>query len=42
MPSIAAERAYAGKDMLALRGTIAAPLPAHVREASRLRSTSTR
>jgi aspartate/methionine/tyrosine aminotransferase len=33
MPSIAAERTYAGKDMLALRETIAAPLPAHVRAA---------
>jgi len=33
MPSIAAERALAGKDMLPLRGTIAAPLPHHVREA---------
>jgi aspartate/methionine/tyrosine aminotransferase len=33
MPSLAAERALAGKDMLPLRGTIAAPLPHHVREA---------
>jgi len=33
MPSIAAERALAGKDMLPLKGTIAAPLPPHVREA---------
>ena len=33
MPSIAAERARAGKDMLPLQGTIAAPLPQHVREA---------
>ena len=32
-PSIAAERALAGRDMLPLRGTIAAPLPPHVREA---------
>jgi len=33
MPSIALERAVAGKDMLPLKGTIAAPLPPHVREA---------
>lgn len=34
MPSIAAERALAGRaDMLPLKGTIAAPLPSHVREA---------
>jgi aspartate/methionine/tyrosine aminotransferase len=33
MPSIAVERALAGRDMLPLRGTIAAPLPSHVREA---------
>ena len=33
MPSIAAEREVAGKDMLPLRGTVAAPLPPHVREA---------
>ena len=34
MPSIAAERALAGRtDMLPLKGTIAAPLPPHVREA---------
>ena len=36
MPSIAAERALAGavvKDMLPLKGTIAAPMPPHVREA---------
>jgi aspartate/methionine/tyrosine aminotransferase len=33
MPSIAVERALAGKDMLPLKGTIAAPLPQHVREA---------
>jgi aspartate/methionine/tyrosine aminotransferase len=35
MPSIAAERALAGRDMLPLRGTLAAPLPPHVREAVR-------
>jgi aspartate/methionine/tyrosine aminotransferase len=35
MPSLAAERALAGQDMLPLRGTIAAPLPPHVREAVR-------
>ena len=35
MPSIAAERALAGTDVLPLRGTIAAPLPPHVREAVR-------
>ena len=33
MPSIAAERALAGRDMLPLKGTVAAPLPSHVREA---------
>ncbi len=33
MPSIAAERALAGRDVLPLKGTLAAPLPAHVREA---------
>ena len=33
MPSIAVERALAGRDMLPLKGTIAAPLPPHVREA---------
>ncbi len=33
MPSIAAERALAGRDMLPLKGSIGAPLPAHVREA---------
>ena len=33
MPSIAAERALAGKDMLPLKGSVAAPLPPHVREA---------
>jgi aspartate/methionine/tyrosine aminotransferase len=33
MPSIAAERALAGRDMLTLKGTLAAPVPAHVREA---------
>lgn len=35
MPSVAAERALAGTDVLPLRGTIAAPLPPHVREAAR-------
>lgn len=35
MPSIAAERALAGTDVLPLRATIAAPLPPHVREAAR-------
>jgi aspartate/methionine/tyrosine aminotransferase len=35
MPSIAVERALAGRDVLPLRGTIAAPLPQHVREAVR-------
>ena len=35
MPSIAAERALAGTDVLPLRGTIAAALPPHVREAVR-------
>ena len=33
MPSIAAERALAGRDMLPLKGSIGAPLPPHVREA---------
>ena len=33
MPSIAAERALAGRQMLPLRGTLAAPLPPHVRDA---------
>ena len=33
MPSIAAERALAGREMLPLRGTLAAPLPPHVRDA---------
>ena len=33
MPSIAAERALTGREMLPLKGTLAAPLPAHVREA---------
>lgn len=33
MPSIAAERALAGRDMLPLKGSIGAPLPQHVREA---------
>ena len=33
MPSIAAERALAGRDMLPLKGSVAAPLPPHVREA---------
>ena len=33
MPSIAAERALAGRDVLPLKGSVAAPLPAHVREA---------
>jgi len=33
MPSIAAERALAGRDMLPLRGSVAAPVPRHVREA---------
>jgi len=33
MPSIAAERALSGREMLPLKGTLAAPLPAHVREA---------
>ena len=33
MPSIAAERALAGRDVLPLKGTLAAPLPSHVREA---------
>ncbi len=33
MPSIAAERAFRGADVLPLKGTMAAPLPPHVREA---------
>jgi aspartate/methionine/tyrosine aminotransferase len=33
MPSIALERRLAGSDLIALRGTAAAPLPQHVREA---------
>jgi len=33
MPSIAAERARSGREMLPLKGTLAAPLPPHVREA---------
>jgi len=33
MPSIALERALAGRDMLPLKGSLAAPLPPHVREA---------
>lgn len=33
MPSIALERRLAGADLIPLRGTAAAPLPAHVREA---------
>jgi aspartate/methionine/tyrosine aminotransferase len=33
MPSIALERRLAGTDVLPLKGTIAAPLPPHVREA---------
>ena len=33
MPSIAAERALAGREVLPLRGTLAAPLPPHVRDA---------
>ena len=33
MPSIALERAVAGTDVLPLKGTVAAPLPPHVREA---------
>ena len=33
MPSIALERALAGRDMLPLKGSVAAPLPPHVREA---------
>ena len=34
MPSIAAERALAGLDVLPLKGSVAAPLPEHVREAA--------
>ena len=33
MPSIAAERALVGQDVLQLKGSVAAPLPSHVREA---------
>ncbi len=33
MPSIAAERALAGREMLPLKGSVGAPLPPHVREA---------
>jgi aspartate/methionine/tyrosine aminotransferase len=33
MPSIALERRLAGTDVLPLRGSMAAPLPEHVREA---------
>ena len=33
MPSIAAERALTGRDLLPLKGSVAAPLPPHVREA---------
>lgn len=33
VPSIAAERAAVGKDLLPLKGSVAAPLPPHVREA---------
>jgi aspartate aminotransferase/aminotransferase len=33
MPSIAAERALAGEDVLPLKGSVAAPLPEHVRAA---------
>ena len=33
MPSIAAERALAGRDVLPLKGSVAAPLPPHVRAA---------
>ena len=33
MPSLAAERAFAGLDVLPLKGSIGAPLPPHVREA---------
>ena len=33
MPSIAAERALAGRDVLPLKGSVAAPLPPHVRDA---------
>ena len=42
MPSIAAERALAGTDVLPLKGSVAAPLPEHVREAAAAASTSTR
>ena len=34
MPSIAAERALAGRDVLPLKGSVAAPLPPHVRDAA--------
>ena len=33
VPSIALDRRLAGTDVLALKGTVAAPLPEHVREA---------
>jgi hypothetical protein len=33
MPSIALERRLAGTDVLPLKGSMAAPLPKHVREA---------
>ena len=32
MPSIALERRLAGTDVLPLKGTVAAPLPEHVRK----------
>ena len=34
MPSIAAERALDGRDVLPLKGSVAAPLPQHVRDAA--------
>jgi aspartate/methionine/tyrosine aminotransferase len=34
MPSIAAERALVGREVLPLKGSVAAPLPPHVREAA--------
>jgi aspartate aminotransferase/aminotransferase len=34
VPSIAVERALAGRDVLPLKGTVAAPLPQHVRDAA--------
>lgn len=34
MPSIAVERALAGRDVLPLKGSVAAPLPPHVRDAA--------